>query len=100
METIIKIAIAGGYKTAWPSSEDKDLKNHCICVLDALFWQALGKSCGWKNTGLHKTCLCHKEGREVMEWEIYAIQFHEINLSEGWNAAVHYLKNLIEKKDE
>jgi len=108
METIIKKAIEGGYK-----SKEKTIHNQIgydkVIVLDPLFWQALGRACGWegfyaskdddtwglyniwdgKHQGLRDT------GIEV--WKYHALRFHEINLTEGWDRAILYLSELTKE---
>jgi len=115
METIIKKAIEGGYETDYfnfdfhhgPAKELAIYKSIC----DPLFWQALGKACGWGN--------CCEEGHKPLgmtedmemewggcehcvfggkyhpQWEQKALSFHEINLREGWEKAVSYLEDLV-----
>lgn len=81
-----------------------------VIVCDPLFWQALGKACGWS-----KSCsrcgntleLKHREsnlfvcwscmedmGDEVDSWKYHALRFHEINLTEGWEKAVASLQEV------
>ncbi len=68
-------------------------------VLDPLFWQALGKACGWGSTNLYKATLYGKPSREIMEWEMNALHFYELNLIEGWDAAVEYITSLVTTKE-
>lgn len=120
MEKIIKKAIEGewnGYLGFIASSEDT-LESwfkfrgyeHCepSIVLDPLFWQALGKSCGWKGelycswragTNFYKL---NEKGEKFVgsesgcpEWMYHAFRFYEINLTEGWQRAVEYLEGII-----
>ena len=79
-----------------------------IIVCDPLFFQALGKACGWKTKMGHcgkdaddyedKPC-CHfaKQNCEWFEdgWLYHSLKFHEINLTEGWDKAVAYLEELM-----
>lgn len=112
MEKIIKKAIIeGGYEFIKRSGEAQiievfgarrfgkataEMMLNTYIVCDPLFWQALGKACGWGSTGLHKWCLCDKnKDLEWMEWHMYALNFYEINLTEGWKKAVEYLSELI-----
>lgn len=108
MEDIIKKAIKGGYSGindltgTWHG-----IKTHIIhryyplAVLDPLFWTALGKSCGWVEYAVcrtHGNQQCFKSkcwDADGREWMYHAIQFHEINLTEGWDPAIAYLTNLI-----
>ncbi len=55
MEQAIKKAIEGGYRYGFYLTEDgkktnEEKYNHAIksCILDPLFWQALGKAEGWR----------------------------------------------------
>ncbi len=86
MEEIIKIAIEGGWK-------DKDFPNldpqymgdlYRIIVCDPLFWQALGKASGWDK-------MIPMMAKDQW-WLLDALRFHEINLTEGWDKAVAYVK--------
>jgi hypothetical protein len=93
MKKIINKAIEGGYETNthFLNSEDDTKRLFRWCVLDPLFWQALGKSCGWEQSNdFYKL----GQGR-IYNWHYYALEFHEINLIEGWDKAVEYLKDLI-----
>ncbi len=84
------------------------------CILDPLFWSALGKACGWRvdqilegTTNILSKCeqckyntgaICvHMGLKEIYigEWKNNALRFHEINLTSGWSEAVEYLENLI-----
>lgn len=121
MENIIKKAIEGGWKQEYKDHKlkkqykqphywaEKDNVSSKIdvkyMVLDPLFWQALGKACGWEektrtyfcwgcNTGevqrRHEACQClYKE-----TWKYHALLFYEINLTEGWKKAVEYLQKI------
>lgn len=86
MEKIIKKAEVYGYQSLGVSHE--------ASVCDPLFWRALGKACGWER----KAHECKCDSREDI-WEdeeiTYALRFHEINLTEGWDTAVKYLEDLI-----
>lgn len=77
-------------------------------VLDPLFFQALGKSCGWAKDSAPYICkdcgvigvggsnhmnACKIKKRHY-SWKQYALRFHEINLTEGWSAAVNYLEKV------
>lgn len=106
MEPIIKKAIEGGYNGEnimingsvlnENTFSSRGIRHPTDVVCDPLFWQALGKACGWKGLGIYKMCLCEKsENREVMEWEMYAFRFYEINITEGWEKAVEYLEEII-----
>lgn len=128
METIIKIAIEGGYKKIKTPFEVSGQYNDWVkfhhgsllvsnkiyeYFCDPLFWQALGKACGWQTHGSHETrgnnLRCFRCGarwdekgdcpkNEVRGWKIIALRFHEINLTEGWEKAVEYLISLINEE--
>ena len=109
MQEIIQKSIKGGYTRAGlqyandPSDmshwKDRDY------FLDPLFWQALGKACGRQPNGLSEKwmirtgCPDKKEGCLVchyeQKWKDNALRFHEINLTESWDAAIAYLSALI-----
>lgn len=147
MKDIIKKAIEGGYlkspynnkirefsiKGVWityfmPSSKgdfpSDSFYSYSETVLDSLFWQALGKVCGWYEegelvylvtSGMNNTqAMIHVEDnlgvplrstalgivyspytRGKQGWKTIALRFHEINLTEGWEKAVEYLADLI-----
>lgn len=117
MEEIIKKAIEGGWRAFNHSSgnyidygwqilvtgDRKDIYQICMLTLarertsilipksdivcDSLFWQALGYSSERYST------------KEYMEadgflWLKYALRFHEINLTKGWDKAVAYLQEV------
>lgn len=91
MQEIIKKAIEGGYKT-FLSPVDVDFPRcktlrESMCM-DKDFWVSLGKACGW---GIDRESYM----QFIPQWRDYAIRFHEINLTEGWDAAVSWLNDLI-----
>lgn len=117
MEQIIKRAIEGGWKYKNADSIDvidgnsgrppfnlppritaryKDGYAHNVTIADVTFqssfWQALGKACGWpEKEGIGQT---DKKGRIRNTWIEEGLRFHEINLTEGWEKAVAYLKSI------
>lgn len=102
METIINKAIEGGYKDItimddWQVCQDYLVQ---LVVIDPLFWQSLGKACGWgSNVWEHGI---DEEGypvktRSCANWEDYAIRFHEKNLTQCWTKAVEWLEELIKE---
>lgn len=110
MEDIIKKAIEGGYERTDKNYFAPMGRFDCdAIVLDPLFWQALGKSCGWDrsdkglcqitlkweklNPAFYADCLHHREA--TMSWYLAGKTFHETNLNSGWDSAVAYLTNLI-----
>lgn len=119
MENIIKKAIDGGYFIPDIAAYDTFVKLELIyglkpeycCVLDPIFWQSLGKECGWgdhrmvqiENSSFKmKCCLCEiyrdiplQNNCEKNNWKFHSLYFHEINLTEGWDKAVEWLNDLI-----
>jgi len=96
MNQIIQKAIEGGWvksSAAIDIGEERDKFIPEAMVCDPSFWQALHKSCNWDN----KEGLEEYKGkrRDVPGWEVNAMEFHRINLTEGWNSAVEWLENLI-----
>lgn len=96
MKNIVEKAIEGG----WIEGEYYEMRTNAF-VLDPLFWQALGKVCGWKD-GFRPyiargplSGIDHHMTQKTHAWQYHALRFHEINLTEGWNEAVSYLKGLI-----
>ncbi len=93
MEKIINKAIEGGYSF---EKEKEELLTHGgvwhpkQIVLDPLFWQALGKACGWDKQYAEKYNI--KTDRYYIG---NAMEFHHINLTEGWDKAVAYLQELV-----
>jgi stalled ribosome alternative rescue factor ArfA len=121
MENIIKKAIEGEYLLLSLPYESLEYKRKwLVCTLksqyqvngkkvqeiaiasvliDPLFWQALGKACGWGGYLVCPICF-NGTGRDSDEpfmdiWQYNAIKFHEINLTQGWDKAVEYLEDLI-----
>lgn len=112
MENIIKKAIEGGYR-----AKEKTIHNQIgyekVLICDPLFWQTLGKSCGWvhkfycdegsgnswycRECSRPRTASTRKEHCEKI-YLYYALRFHEINLTEGWSKAVEYLAPLTVKE--
>lgn len=103
MENIIKKAIKGGFgRSRWVVNGEEGQwvheNNYRNCVCDPLFWQALGKACGWKR--LHRGCggnmICPKyaSGCCMEGWEREALNFHERNLTQSWNDAIAYLEDI------
>ena len=92
MDLIIKKAIEGGWKPTqignfqFPCAESN--------VLDPLFWQALGKACGWENSERYWSVEQEVKITLLDSWENTAMTFHHKNLTEGWNQAVAYLQEV------
>lgn len=131
MENIIRKSIEGGWTVGekyrmvdnpkikgwwyeWDSEDENGdpivLSNPCCydhikyqypLVLNPLFWQALGKACGWNDENKFRMMggVAHKinmeTGKYIPIWIYHAIKFHEINLTQGWDKAVEYLEDLI-----
>lgn len=97
-EEIIKKAIEGGYDDDFGVStlRFKEYEPYQIInsfkqyILDPLFWQSLGKACGWNK---------HDHSRNLYEarvhWQYVALKFFDTNLTEGWDKAVEYLSGII-----
>lgn len=84
MDIIIKKAIEGGYPETWEHiSYSYNFCERKSLILDPLFWQSLGKVINNREWIL-------QEG-----WVNYALNFHKINLTSGWDSAIAYLTNLI-----
>lgn len=93
MKEIIEKAIEGGYEQG-PIYQVKFRLNgdwDATFFMDSSFWQALGKACGW-DWGY-----CKDEDSEYNNHCTKCIhrRFHEINLTEGFDKAVDYLKKLL-----
>lgn len=107
MQDIIKKAIEGGYDDLPPffySAFGEQIPKANIpkltfysYILDPLFWQALGKACGWNEEPVDKIYSNESMMRSflVPEWLHISMRFHEINLTQGWDKAVEYLEDLI-----
>ena len=98
MEDIIKKAIEGGY----PEHTIYHLTrlDNFVQVLDPLFFQAIGKACGWydhRMKGSRGECLECGAPQCPIEWIENGKKFHEINLTQGWNEAIAWLDDLIKK---
>lgn len=107
MEEILKKAIEGGYigvshqsiKGRWTGIMVIEPEEYGWVVLDPLFWQSLGKACGWeKNIVIREWNEVRDEFSDIKgekDYSIeYALRFHEINLTEGWDKAVEYLTEI------
>lgn len=101
MEEIIKKAIDGGYLNiengSWEFKDEglrtfrpKDdafisYRSKYELILDPRFWQALGKAMGWTET------------ERIKVWKFNAHEFHDINLTEGWDKAVEFLSSQLKQ---
>lgn len=112
MKKIIKKAIEGGYKPSEVYLEETaygaDYQFHAIFT-DPLFWQALGKACGWESNQCEKCKSTYPEyingcvrcGGHVSPDKNhlhYSLRFHELNITQGWNEAVKWLEELVVKE--
>jgi len=105
MEKIIKKAHTGGFEPDGLSPNYyNDINDSCRAItLDPLFWQALGKVCGWIKSPrmiLSKLPRMIDENLETDQPELeieeyYALRFHEENLVNGWESAVNLLSNMV-----
>lgn len=99
MNQIIQKAIEGGYL----EPELNPILSNEQMVCDPSFWQALSRVCEWKEGKFHyyefpelgKDGLWDNVEKKHPWWVIRAMTFHEINLTEGWDAAISYLESLI-----
>lgn len=138
MKDILKKAYEGGWTPkGMKEREVRDIDGELVgmhyqkdvsefeIVCDPLFWQALGKACGWKRWFEMTSNGCNTEEPEIIlgdrgneygysfdgddkedfslaqkatpEWKYRALRFHEINLTEGWEKAVEYLEDSTKK---
>lgn len=136
MEQAIKLALDGGWEPFGPlfhKNLDEEqwgvpeliasFYHQPTFLLYPLFWQALGKSCGWeRNFALSSYGASGTEpeiigkrmdtktfdyvfdgdnkedfsiNRLISEWQYRALRFYEINLTEGMDKAVEYLTTLL-----
>ncbi len=84
------------HPSSGPSKWEEDRKHfrYSEILLDPLLWQALGKACGW-NMNPKSIRFGETSSESLGEHIDYALRFHEINLTEGWDKAVAYLEDLI-----
>lgn len=103
MDLIIKKAIEGGYigdkhlemsPLEVRNFIDSFIANKEKVLLDPLFWQALGKACGWENSERYWSVEQEVKITLLDSWENTAMTFHHKNLTEGWNQAVAYLQEV------
>jgi len=96
MEQIIKKAIEGGYEKEryyFDENGNWDWEPCEVVLMKSSFWQALGKACGWGGA----IQMENRFGFRLPVWEHEALRFHEINLTENWDAAIKYLLELVNK---
>ena len=111
MEEIIKKAIEGGWEKDGFIYAGKLHGVDLCAVLDSSFWESLGKECGWieyrtvccgvVSFGKGTYCKsCEKGNAPVTakdNWKFFALKFHEINLLQGFETAVAWLKKIVIK---
>lgn len=135
MQEAIRRAIEGGWDRSTaeriadnPYANTTDntttILNECKMFMDSLFWQALGKACGWgtemvlidepgrpKEWCFYYHCpvcgeiianeedgcdnMCSTDNPLVESWLHTAKEFHEINLTNGFEKAVEWLEGEI-----
>lgn len=63
-------------------------------VIDTTFWKALSVACKWKGNRQIEwdERLIQKN---IPDWHFYALRFHELNLTSGFNEAVKWLEGLV-----
>lgn len=97
MKNIIKKAIEGGWdrRNMRFYADENGTWDYCyeIAILDHLFWQALGKACRWEK--FEEGYDIEGDYTKIETWKSNALQFHEINLTEGFNKAVEWLEEKI-----
>lgn len=91
MEEIIKKAIEGGYGKNKHTYDGYCLVEEAV-LLDPLFWQALSNYCRWDGKMLTSERTIYSNA-----WKDKALEFYEINLTEGWDKAIKWLEDLITK---
>lgn len=101
MENIVKKAIKGGYvkeRYYFDENGNWDDEPYEVVVCNPLFWQALGKACGWGEWEASSMGItCNVFGKP----EVYiALKFYELNLTESWDKAVIWLEALITNQDK
>ena len=118
IKEIIEKGIAGGYGDGERETiivNDKidfalgDLKHWAEVFLDPIFWQALGKACGWEKSGFfskdyfwyerHTNDYGESVIHRMKKTEEFALRFHEINLTHDFDSAISWLHSLISNKE-
>ncbi len=119
MDKIIKKAISGGYGASaytnsnsygdyeWHDDTGFHQLDYNVAVLDPLFWQSLGKACGWidKDYPNGEMRCSNPVGRCDAVYCSYggyknpvdiALEFHSLNLTTSFEEAVAWLSNVVE----
>lgn len=93
MEEVLKLAIEGGYKQF--NAPRKNYIEIDRALLDPLFWQALGKSLGWKK----KCSIKYEEGGVYLEKEAREYISKTVNM-DMWQYQMHrFIDHLASGKD-
>ena len=95
METIIKKAIKGGWKTTHEYYRSLS-EASALAIIDPLFWQALFP----ENIVINYVPLDDQTRYGDKMWFMRAIQFQEINLTHSFEKAIEWLTNLIKETNE
>lgn len=106
----------GREEGVWLKNPEGDgcFQTYTQTVLDPLFWQSLGKACEWgrlhcrnckqfanpvrKNENdpeYYADCCKRKRLDYGKSYVLIAMDFYKINLTEGWDKAVAYLREII-----
>ena len=101
MEKLITIAIKGDWKPKEEIAGRSYMESTALTLLDPLFFQALGKECGWQeDTRFSEYYTTDRSMSEVItihgEWKDYALRTHEINFTESLDSAIAYLLSICE----
>ena len=94
------LAIKGGYKgkskdgSSWYIPTDYEV----VCSKD--FWEALGRSLEWTETQYRNLESSDVQYRTYQKTgAIYhALTFHEVNMLDGWDAALNWLRHAISER--
>ena len=96
MEKLIQIAIKGDWKPKEKIGRSYT-ESTALTLLDPLFFQALGKECGWDEEA--RICYSLKYSRnKLTKAQGTAMMFYEINLTESFDSAINYLLGVCEVK--
>lgn len=107
MDKIIEKAITGGFdKDVYKNGIDlglRDATERAISTDDG-FWKSLATTCKWKNDRpsidwwlmgrIGESGNVYRVETANTMAEFYALRFHEINLTKGWDEALAYLEEL------
>lgn len=113
LTTIIEKSISGGYRdgiTNWEyctvcedgfySTEGgkETLVSKYFIICDPLFWQSLGKACGWPKLANQLDLDGGIDFRSgiLLATTFYALKFHYLNLTTSFEEAVDWLGKVVE----